>query len=66
MLFIHVVLINKQTYKKFWEELITYFPWYDTDLIENDVSNNSSVVACVFVTAVKAHRVVRRRGSHIL
>jgi hypothetical protein len=38
--------------KKFWEELIAYFPWYDTDPIENDVSNNSSIVACVFVTAV--------------
>jgi hypothetical protein len=38
--------------KKFWEELIAYFPWYDTDHIENDVSNNSSIVACVFVTAV--------------
>jgi hypothetical protein len=23
---------------KFWEELIAYFPWYDTDRIENDVS----------------------------
>jgi hypothetical protein len=33
--------------KKFWEELIAYFPWYDTDRIENDVSNNSSIVACV-------------------
>jgi hypothetical protein len=37
--------------KEFWEELIAYFPWYDTDLIENDVSNNSSIAACVFVTA---------------
>jgi hypothetical protein len=26
-------------------------PWCDTDHIENDASNNSSVVACVFVTA---------------
>jgi hypothetical protein len=24
--------------KKLWEELIAYFPWYDTDFIENDVS----------------------------
>jgi hypothetical protein len=39
-------------YKKFWEELITYFPWYDTGHIENDTSNNSSIVACVFVTTV--------------
>jgi hypothetical protein len=28
------------------------FPWYDTDLIEKDTSNNSSIVACVFVAAV--------------
>jgi hypothetical protein len=38
--------------KKFWEELIAYFPSYDTGHIENDSSNNSSIVACVFVTAV--------------
>jgi hypothetical protein len=38
--------------KKFWELLIVYFPWYDTGHIENDESNNSSIVACVFVTAV--------------
>jgi hypothetical protein len=38
--------------KKFWEELIAYFPWYDTGHMENDASNNSSIVACVFVTAV--------------
>jgi hypothetical protein len=38
--------------KKFWEEIIAYFSWYDTGHIENDVSNNSSIVACVFVTAV--------------
>jgi hypothetical protein len=31
---------------------IAYFPWYDTDHIENDVSNNSSIVPCAFVTAV--------------
>jgi hypothetical protein len=37
--------------EKFWEELIAYFPSYDTGRIEN-VSNNSSVVACVFVAAV--------------
>jgi hypothetical protein len=39
-------------YKNFWEELIAYFPWYDMDRIESDVSNHSSIVACVFVTAV--------------
>jgi hypothetical protein len=38
--------------KKFWEELIVYFPWYDTGHIENDASNDSSIVACVFVAAV--------------
>jgi hypothetical protein len=42
--------VNADINKKFWEELMAYFPWYNTDLIENDVSNNS-VVACVFVTA---------------
>jgi hypothetical protein len=44
--------LSSQSNKKFWEELIVYFPWYDTDHIENDVSNNSSIVACVFVTMV--------------
>jgi hypothetical protein len=38
--------------KKFWEELIAYISSYDTGRIENDVSNNSYIVACVFVTAV--------------
>jgi hypothetical protein len=38
--------------KQFSKELIAYFPWYDTGHIENDASNNSSIVACVFVTAV--------------
>jgi hypothetical protein len=38
--------------KKFWEELIAYFPSYDTGHIENNASNNSSSVACLFVTAV--------------
>jgi hypothetical protein len=28
----------------FWEELITNFPWYNMDRIQNDVSNNSSIV----------------------
>jgi hypothetical protein len=37
--------------KKFWEELIAYFPWYDTGHIEIDESNNSPIVACIFVTA---------------
>jgi hypothetical protein len=38
--------------KNFWEELIAYFPWYNMGHIENDKSNNSSIDACVFVTAV--------------
>jgi hypothetical protein len=38
--------------KEFWEELIAYFPSYDTGYIENDASNNTSIFACVFVTAV--------------
>jgi hypothetical protein len=38
--------------KKFWEELIAYFPWYDMGHIDNYLSNNSYIVACVFVTGV--------------
>jgi hypothetical protein len=49
---ITVVRTTNLKNKKFWEELIAYFPWYDTGHIENDASNNSSIVACVFVTAV--------------
>jgi hypothetical protein len=47
-----VCILNRQNNNKFWEELIAYFPWYDTGHIENDASNNSSIVACVFVTEV--------------
>jgi hypothetical protein len=36
----------------FSEELISYFPWFDMDLIGNDVSNNSYIVALVFIAAV--------------
>jgi hypothetical protein len=43
---------GQKSNKKLCEELIAYFPWYDTGHIENDASNNSSIVACVFVTAV--------------
>jgi hypothetical protein len=47
------ILHDEQTKnKKFWEKLIAYFPWYDTGHIENDASKNSSIIACVFVTAV--------------
>jgi hypothetical protein len=38
--------------KKFWEDLIAYYPLYDTGHIENYASSNSSIVACVFVTTV--------------
>jgi hypothetical protein len=41
-----------QRNKKFWEELMIYFPWYDTDRTENDASNNSFIVAYVFVATV--------------
>jgi hypothetical protein len=40
--------INKN---KFWDELITCFPWYYTNCIERGISNNSSIVAYVFVAA---------------
>jgi hypothetical protein len=36
------------TYKKFWEELIIYFPWYDAGHIENDASNISSIFLRVY------------------
>jgi hypothetical protein len=39
--------------KNFWEEPIAYFPSYNTYRIENYVFNNSSIVPCVFVVAVK-------------
>jgi hypothetical protein len=45
-------LFGPHIYKKFWEELIACFPWYDTGHIKNDESNNSYIVACVFATAV--------------
>jgi hypothetical protein len=32
--------------------MFPYFPWYDTDPIQNDNSSNSSIVACVFVAIV--------------
>jgi hypothetical protein len=43
--------LSPDEYKKFWEELIAYFPWYYTGHIENDASNNSSIVPCVLVIA---------------
>jgi hypothetical protein len=38
--------------RKFWEELIAYFLSCDTDRTENDITSNSSIIACVFITAV--------------
>jgi hypothetical protein len=38
--------------EEFWEELIAYFPWYDTDHIENNASNNFYIVRYVFVATV--------------
>jgi hypothetical protein len=37
---------------KFSEKLISPSPWYETDHIENDTSNSSSIVECVLVSAV--------------
>jgi hypothetical protein len=36
----------------YWEDPIACFHWYDTHINENDLSNTSSIVAYVFVTAV--------------
>jgi hypothetical protein len=47
-------LQSQQEYKKkFWEELMAYFPSYYMDLAENEVFSNSSNVACVFIAALK-------------
>jgi hypothetical protein len=48
----YMYICNILKNKKFREELSAYFPRYDTGHIENDASNNSSIVACVFVTAI--------------
>jgi hypothetical protein len=37
------------TENEFWEELFSYFPSYDTERLEHDAPNNSSIVMCVFV-----------------
>jgi hypothetical protein len=53
-LLLHAVLklITINLYnKKFCEELIAYFPWYDAGHVVNDASNNSAIVASAFVTA---------------
>jgi hypothetical protein len=52
---------NKHTLEfkqEFLEDLIVYFPGYYMDHIENNASNNSSIVACVFVVAVTIYRTV--------
>jgi hypothetical protein len=41
------VMRNPMKNKNFWLESIAYFPWYNTSHIENDASNNSSIVACI-------------------
>jgi hypothetical protein len=38
--------------KKFREEPVAYFPWYDMDRMEDDASNNS-IVANVSLAAVR-------------
>jgi hypothetical protein len=43
-------MIDKEI-KKFWKELIAYFPCYDMDRTEEDGSNNS-IVARIFVAVV--------------
>jgi hypothetical protein len=48
----HYYAWRKSKNKKFWEELIAFFPWYDTERAENDASNNSFIVEFVFVAAV--------------
>jgi hypothetical protein len=44
--------------KKFWEELFAYFPWYDTGHIENDASNNSSIVSAYLLPRWRLYRAV--------
>lgn len=51
---------------KFYEELIIYF-LYNTDSIEEDASNNSSIVSCVFFARVMFlySRCLATMGVHI-
>jgi hypothetical protein len=48
----------------FWEELIAYFPWYDTGRIENDASNNSYIIACVLVVTFLPSRCLATIGAY--
>jgi hypothetical protein len=43
---------NQRIKQEVLGRVIAYFSLYDTGHIENDAPNNSSIVACVFVTAV--------------
>jgi hypothetical protein len=46
-------LINStQSLTNVLERSISYVPRYDTNRIENDASNNASILTCVFVTEV--------------
>jgi hypothetical protein len=44
--------------KKFWEELIAYFPWYDTGHIENDASNNFLLLRVYLLPRWRSYRAV--------
>jgi hypothetical protein len=46
------VSLHPKDNKKFWEELSAYVPLYDTGHIENDASDDYSIVAFVFITPV--------------
>jgi hypothetical protein len=48
----HIKQVKSKLNKKFWEELIVHFPWYDTDRIENDASNISSIITCLRFAAL--------------
>jgi hypothetical protein len=50
--YLHLLSLKLRVNKKFWEELIAYFYLYNTDLVENDESNNYFIVGYVFVAAV--------------
>jgi hypothetical protein len=51
--------------KKYWEELIAYFSCYYTAHVENDASDTSSIVVCVFVAMsifLQSHCLATRGG----
>jgi hypothetical protein len=52
----------------FWEELMACFPLICTDCIENDASNNSADVACVFIAmgmCSPSHCLTTVRGIYV-